>query len=228
MKKEAGVIVFPGTNCDRDAIYAFKHNGMKNITTLWYDESDLSKFKLLILPGGFSFGDFLRTGAICVHSSVFRSLDKFLQNGGYIIGICNGFQMLVEAHLLPGFLVRNTSNLFISKMVNVKVIRNDTAFTSEYKKGDIIKVPIAHTTGNYQPINAKNIEKQMIFQYTDENGKANKLSNPNGSYKNIAGIVSKNGRILGMMPHFERVSDDLLGDHGIPMLNSIKKNIMGV
>ena len=108
------------------------------------------------------------------------------------------------------------------------VTRNDTAFTSEYKKGDIIKIPIAHTTGNYQPINAKNIEKQVIFKYSDENGKSSKSSNPNGSYKNIAGIISKDGHILGMMPHFERVSDNLLGDHGIPMINSIKKNIMAV
>lgn len=228
MKNEAAVVVFPGTNCDRDTVYAFKHNGMKNITTLWYDQRDLSRFKLLIFPGGFSFGDYLRTGAISIHSPVFEALNKFLQNGGYIIGICNGFQMLVESHLLPGFLLKNTNNLFISKMVNVKIIRNDTPFTSEYKKGEVIKIPIAHTTGNYQPINAKGIEKQMVFQYTDEVGNANKTSNPNGSYKNIAGIISQDGHILGMMPHFERVSDDLLGPYGIPMINSIKKNIMAV
>lgn len=228
MKKQAGVVVFPGTNCDRDALYAFRRNGIKNITTLWYDESDLSKFKLLIFPGGFSFGDYLRTGAISIHSPVFSSLKKFLQNGGYVIGICNGFQMLVEAHLLPGFLLRNTSNLFISKMVNAKIMRNDTVFTSEYKIGDVIKIPIAHTTGNYQPINARDIEKQVVFKYSDEKGNINMASNPNGSYKNIAGIISNDGHILGMMPHFERVSDALLGDYGVPMIKSIKKNIMAV
>ena len=224
--KRIGIVVFPGTNCDRDVKYAFIHNGIKNVDYIWYKEKDISRYKIIILPGGFSFGDYLRTGGLAIHSPVFSQIKEYLRNDGYVIGICNGFQMLVESHLLPGFLLRNTSNLFISKMVYLKVLNNKTPFTSEYKKGEIIMMPIAHTTGNYQPINTENIDEDVIFQYVDEKGKPTKRANPNGSYKNIAGIISKDRHILGLMPHFERVCDEYLGLYGVPLIRSIKKNIL--
>ena len=214
-----GIVVFPGSNCDRDTMYAFRHNGVKEVEYVWYSERKLSKFGLIVLPGGFSFGDYLRTGAIAIHSEIFKELPNFVGSGGYVIGICNGFQMLVESKMLPGFLLRNKNQKFISRMVNIRIERNDTVFTSNYKIGKLVKMPIAHTTGNYQPINAKNIGDNIVFRYADNEG------NPNGSYDNIAGIIDNSGHILGLMPHFERVSDKYLGNYGVGVIRSLINNL---
>ncbi len=220
-----GIAVFPGSNCDRDAMYAFKHNGVDEIEYVWYSARKLSKFGLIILPGGFSFGDYLRTGAIAIHSEIFRELPNFVRSGGYVIGICNGFQMLAESKMLPGFLLRNKNQRFISKMVDIRIERNDTVFTSNYKIGEIIKMPIAHTTGNYQPIDAKDIGDNIVFRYVDNEGNLTKSGNPNGSYDNIAGIIDNSGHILGLMPHFERVSDEYLGNYGVGIIRSFIDNL---
>ncbi len=219
------IAVFPGTNCDRDALYALKHNGIKNTDYIWYRKSDLTGVRLLILPGGFSFGDYLRTGAIAIHSELFRAIPAFIRNGGYVVGICNGFQMLTEAKLLPGFLLKNTSKKFISRMVTLRVENNETPFTSCFRKGDLVEMPIAHTTGNYTPL-GETVGNNVVFRYCDKNGEVTVKSNPNGSFQNIAGIIDDTGHIMGLMPHFERVSDEFLGTGGIKVIRSIIKNIL--
>ena len=225
---KVGVVVFPGTNCDRDTIYAFKHNNIKDTAFVSHTETALSDFDLLILPGGFSFGDYLRTGGIAVHTPIFKSLPDFIGNGGYVIGICNGFQMLVETGILKGFLFRNTSGKFISRNIHLRVERTDTVFTARYEEGEVLTMPIAHTTGNFRPAGTGFDEKNVIFRYCNKQGEITKEANPNGSYKNIAGITNDSGRIMGLMPHFERVSDPYLGIDGIPLIESVRKGIGGL
>lgn len=203
-----GVIVFPGSNCDHDCFHVVKNVIKQPVEYIWHTEQNLSKFDCIIVPGGFSYGDYLRAGAIARFAKSMDALGEFAENKNkYVIGICNGFQILCEAGLLPGALQRNKNLRFICKFVELKVQNNKTKFTKKYKKGQILKIPIAHGEGNYtcdkQTLAGLKKNKQIIFTYHGEN--------PNGSMESIAGICSKKGNILGMMPHPERASEEVLG-----------------
>ncbi len=214
-KIKFGVVVFPGSNCDHDAYHAAKHVMNQEAEFLWHKEADLKNSDVIILPGGFSYGDYLRTGAIARFSPIMNEVIKFANNGGVVFGLCNGFQILCESGLLPGVLMRNTSLLFVCKHVNLRVENNESRFTSENSVGDILSIPIAHGDGNYfaEPDVIQSLEdnRQILFRYCDANGKVSDESNPNGSLNNIAGILNKNGNVMGMMPHPERACEQQLG-----------------
>jgi phosphoribosylformylglycinamidine synthase len=224
-----GIIVFPGSNCDHDAFYAASENASQQAQYIWHKETELPKdIDCVIIPGGFSYGDYLRCGAIARFSPIMKEVINFAENGGYVIGICNGFQILTESGLLPGTLLRNKSLHFICKDVNLKVTNNSTAFTSKIDK-EVIKIPVAHGEGNYfaekEIIEELENENRVVFRYTDESGNVDAKFNPNGSINNIAGIINKKGNVLGMMPHPERYSDSALGcDDGIKVFESIISN----
>jgi len=203
------IIVFPGSNCDHDAMHAVK-NVLRNADTefVWHKEENIGKnVDLVILPGGFAFGDYLRTGAIARFSPVMKDVIKFAKNGGTVIGICNGFQVLCESGLLPGVLIRNEGLKFRCKWVNLRVENTDTRFTNSLLPGETIKVPIAHGEGLYMadPEVIENLEsnKQVVFRYVTESGEITSEANPNGSINNIAGIINKDGNVVGLMPHPE-------------------------
>ena len=215
---KSSVIVFPGSNCDRDVAVALKKFQIKN-QMIWHDETNLPKTDLVVLPGGFSYGDYLRTGSIASKSKIISDVIKHAKKGGLILGICNGFQILIETGLLPGALLRNKKLRFLSKNVFLKVINTDNQFCFNYKNKDIIELPIAHNEGNYFANNEllKNLENNNLiaFKYCNKKGNIEKNSNPNGSSNNIAGILSTKKNILGMMPHPERLIDPLLsGEDG--------------
>lgn len=210
-----GVVVFPGSNCDHDAYHAAKHVMGQQAEFLWHKETDLKGSDVIILPGGFSYGDYLRTGAIARFSPIMNEVIRFAENGGIVIGICNGFQILCESGLLPGVLLRNRSLLFSSKHVNVRVEHAESKFTNASAAGDILSIPIAHGEGNYfadaETIKALEENGQVLFRYCDAFGEVSDDSNPNGSINNIAGIMNKNGNVMGMMPHPERACELPLG-----------------
>jgi len=210
-----GVIVFPGSNCDYDCYWVVKHILRKKVDLIWHKERNLSGYDCLILPGGFSYGDYLRTGAIARFSPVMNAVEAYARNGGLIIGICNGFQVLLEAGLLPGAMVSNKSLQFICKFIYIRVENDATPYTNLFHKGQILKIPIAHNEGNYyadeKTIQALNKNNQIVFRYCDEKGTVSKASNPNGAKESIAAICNKEGNILGIMPHPERASEQLLG-----------------
>ena len=215
---KSSVIVFPGSNCDRDVAVALKKFQIKN-QMIWHDETNLPKTDLVVLPGGFSYGDYLRTGSIASKSKIINDVIKHAKKGGLILGICNGFQILIETGLLPGALLRNKKLRFLSKNVFLKVINTDNQFCFNYKNRDIIELPIAHNEGNYFANDEllKNLENNNLiaFKYCNKKGNIEKNSNPNGSSNNIAGILSNKKNILGMMPHPERLIDPLLsGEDG--------------
>lgn len=214
-KIKFGVVVFPGSNCDHDAYHTTKHVFQHDAEFLWHKETDLKNSDVIILPGGFSYGDYLRTGAIARFSPIMNEVIKFANAGGVVIGICNGFQILCESGLLPGALLRNQSLLFSCKHVNLRVEQNTSRFTNESTIGDILSIPIAHGEGNYfaEPEVIKSLEDngQVLFRYCDEKGAITPESNPNGSIHNIAGIMNKNGNVMGMMPHPERACESQLG-----------------
>jgi len=215
---KSSVIVFPGSNCDRDVAVALKKFQIKN-QMIWHDETNLPKTDLVVLPGGFSYGDYLRTGSIASKSKIINDVIKHAKKGGLILGICNGFQILIETGLLPGVLLRNKKLRFLSKNVFLKVINTDNQFCFNYKNKDIIELPIAHNEGNYFANDEllKNLENNNLiaFKYCNKKGNIEKNSNPNGSSNNIAGILSTKKNILGMMPHPERLIDPLLsGEDG--------------
>ena len=217
----SSVIVFPGSNCDRDISVALKKFKIKN-QMVWHDEANLPKSDIVILPGGFSYGDYLRTGCIASKSKIILDVLKHAKKGGLILGICNGFQILTETGLLPGVLLRNQNLKFISK----NVYNN---FCSNYKNKNIIEVPIAHNEGNYfanyNEIKKLENDNLIAFKYCDKKGQINKNSNPNGSINNIAGIFNENKNILGMMPHPERAIDPLLlGEDGSILFESLFKS----
>lgn len=223
-----GVVVFPGSNCDHDAYHAVSKNLGSDTQFIWHKESSLpSDIDCIILPGGFSYGDYLRCGAIARFSPVMQEVVAFANKGGFVIGICNGFQILTEAALLPGTLQRNKNLHFICKDVFLKTMNNSVAFTSVISEGSILRIPIAHGEGNYfaDEDALKSIEdnEQVIFRYCSEEGIITEESNPNGSLNNIAGITNLKGNVLGMMPHPERYSDELLGcNDGIGIFKSIE------
>ena len=216
MSPKFGVVVFPGSNCDHDAYYAIKKILNQEAEFLWHKESDLKNCNVIILPGGFSYGDYLRTGSIARFSPIMNSVIDFANNGGIVIGICNGFQILLEAGLLPGVMLQNVSLKFICKDVYLKVENRNTIFTKEIPSEiNTLKIPIAHGEGNYFATEDQLKEilenNQIVFKYCDANGNIDEFNNPNGSLLNIAGIVNKNGNVLGMMPHPERCSEQILG-----------------
>lgn len=225
-----GVIQFPGSNCEQDCFYVVKHILKQNCSYIWHDSKSLKNIDCVIVPGGFSYGDYLRTGAIAAQSNISSKIKDFANNGGVVIGICNGFQILTELKLLPGVLLRNKSLNFICKDVNLKVANSDSIFTSEYYENEMLKIPIAHAEGNFYLNKSEIVEvkkfNQIIFQYTSSEGLLDKDSNPNGSILNIAGIRNKKGNVLGLMPHPERVSEKLLGGlDGKKIFQSIIKHL---
>ena len=225
---KSSVIVFPGSNCDRDIAVALEKFQIKN-QMVWHDETSLPKSDLVVLPGGFSYGDYLRTGCIASKSKIINAVIEHGKKGGLILGICNGFQILIETELLPGVLLRNKKLRFLSKNVFLKVTNIDNKFCSDFKKKIIIELIIAHNEGNYFANNKilQNLEdKNLIaFKYCDENGNINNRSNPNGSINNIAGILNEKKNILGMMPHPERLIDPILsGSDGSIMFESLVKS----
>ena len=226
---KSSVIVFPGSNCDRDIAVALEKFQIKN-QMVWHDEINLPKSDLVVLPGGFSYGDYLRTGAIASKSKIINDVIKHGKNGGLILGICNGFQILIEIGLLPGVLLRNKKLRFLSKNVFLKVINIKNNFCSEYIKKDIIQLPIAHNEGNYfannnliQKLEDNNL---IAFKYCNKQGLIEENSNPNGSSNNIAGILNKEKNILGMMPHPERMIDKYLsGEDGSIFFENLVGNL---
>ena len=220
-----GVVIFPGSNCDKDIICSIQNTTGKNVVELWHKNTDLKNCDVIFLPGGFSFGDYLRSGAIAKFSPIMSKIIDFANNGGYLIGICNGFQILTESGLLPGALLHNTNNKFICKNVYLKVKNNDALITNQYNE-KAIKIPIAHGEGRFfadkNTLNELEENNQIIFQYCDKNGIVDDDSNPNGSLLNIAGICNKNRNVFGMMPHPERAADPLLNNiDGINLFKSI-------
>ena len=211
------VIVFPGSNCDYDAYYVIRHQLKVNVDFVWHQDSDLSTYDCIIIPGGFSYGDYLRAGAIARFSNIMQSIKDEASKGKIIIGICNGFQILVESGLLPGALITNKSTRFISRDISLQVYNNNSLFTSYYKENEIINMPIAHKQGNYfanqSLVKRLQDNDQIAFKYTD---------NPNGSCFDIAGIFNEQKNILGMMPHPERASEEILGSkNGVKIFESI-------
>jgi len=210
-----GVIIFPGSNCDYDAYMVIKDVIKRDVEFLWHQETSLSGCDCVILPGGFSYGDYLRTGAIARFSSIMKKVMDFAQDGGLVVGICNGFQILLEVGLLPGAMLRNTSLRFICKFVHIEVENENTPFTNLCHKGQVLKIPIAHTDGNYF-ISEDGLKKlkqnqQIVFRYCDQYGKITPEANPNGSLYDVAGICNEKRNVLGMMPHPERASERILG-----------------
>lgn len=212
---KAGVLVFPGSNCDHDAYHVLKHTFDVNVRFVFHKERDIHDLDLVIVPGGFSYGDYLRSGAIARFSPVMEEVVAFAAKGGLVFGICNGFQILLECGLLPGGMLHNDSLRFICKDVFLKTVSNKTAYTSALNENAVLRIPIAHGEGNYYASDAEIQElfdgEQVVFQYCDESGNVTLESNPNGAKANIAGIVNKSGNVLGMMPHPERAADALLG-----------------
>ncbi|KUG03667.1 phosphoribosylformylglycinamidine synthase, glutamine amidotransferase subunit [hydrocarbon metagenome] len=210
-----GVVVFPGSNCDADCYHVIKDVIDQEVEYIWHKENTVAGFDALILPGGFSYGDYLRTGSIARFSPVMPAVIDFAARGGLVIGICNGFQILLEAGLLPGAMLRNHSLKFICKPIFLKVNRNDTPFTNRLKVDEVLKIPVAHGEGNYfcDSDTLQNLKDngQIIFTYCGENGQDSPEFNPNGSLANIAGICNLKGNVLGMMPHPERCSEQILG-----------------
>ena len=221
----SSVIVFPGSNCDRDISIALEKLQFKN-KMVWHKDSELPKSDLIIIPGGFSYGDYLRSGAIAAKSNIINEVVKAANKGCLILGVCNGFQILIETGLLKGALLRNKDLKFLSKDIYVKIIKNDNRFCNKYKNEQIIKLNIAHNEGNYftNPEHLKELEdKNLIaFKYCNEKGKINGDSNPNGSLNNIAGILNEDKNILGMMPHPERMIEESISNNdGINLFLSL-------
>ncbi len=209
------VIVFPGSNCDRDVKVAIEAVSGRPVQMVWHGDASVPASDLIVIPGGFSYGDYLRCGAMAAHSAVMRDVIAKAKGGTPVLGICNGFQILCESGLLPGVLLRNTSLRFICRDVWVRVERSDNLFTSRYLRGEVIRVPIAHAEGNYfadaATLQQLEDEGRILFRYCDASGAVTPGANPNGAMANIAGITDRRGRVLGMMPHPERLFEPALG-----------------
>ena len=224
------VIVFPGSNCDRDVAVSLKKFSNKSPLMIWHKETSLPDSDLIVLPGGFSYGEYLRCGSMAANSPIMKEVKKSAEKGSSILGICNGFQILTESGLLPGTLIRNQGLSFICKNTSLKVENDKSFFTHNYNKNEIVNIPIAHNEGNYfadenviKDIEDKNL---VAFRYCNKNGDINEETNPNGSLKNIAGIINEKGNVLGMMPHPERATDDITGlNDGEKFFTSIIESI---
>ena len=222
-----GVVIFPGSNCDMDMINLLETIMKQNVVKIWHKDTSLQEVDFVILPGGFSFGDYLRSGAIAKFSPIMEEVVKFANDGGYVMGICNGFQILTESGLLPGALLHNTSHKFICKNTYLKVATKNTIITNEFKRNQLM-IPIAHAEGRYfadqETLNLLIDNDQILFKYCDMDGNITEDSNPNGSIMNIAGICNKERNVFGMMPHPERASDEELNNqHGRFLFESILK-----
>lgn len=229
-KTRFGIIVFPGSNCDHDAHYVAGAVMGHDARLIWHKEGSLGDLDVVILPGGFSYGDYLRCGAIARFSPIMKDVVRFAKSGGIVLGICNGFQVLTEAGLLPGALLRNQSLKFVCQDVSLRVENNETLFTSATARGSLLTIPIAHGDGNYftDPDTLASLEAngQIVFRYCDREGRVTEEANPNGAMSNIAGIVNAEGNVLGMMPHPERASDIALGKtDGSKIFQSIVQSV---
>jgi len=227
-----GVVVFPGSNCDHDAYHAIGHVLHKPVEFIWHQSEDLRGADAIILPGGFSYGDYLRTGAIARFSPVMRSVERFARGGGLVLGICNGFQILLEAGLLPGAMRRNSGLRFVCKHVHIRVEQASSPFTCAGERGQILTIPIAHSDGNYfcDEKTLAEIERnqQVLFRYTTAGGKDDTAGNPNGSIANIAGICNRERNVAGLMPHPERAVEEVLdSEDGIVIFHSMMKALAG-
>lgn len=223
------IIQFPGSNCDRDCQHVIQAILKCPVDLVWHKATSLRGYDVVVLPGGFSYGDYLRCGAIAKQSPIMREVVTFAREGRVVIGICNGFQILTEAGLLPGVLMRNKALSFICRSVYLKIENRDTPFTRRYSQEAPIRLPIAHAEGNYfvDSETVKRLEEgsQIVLRYCNEKGEITQESNPNGSLGNIAGIINKSGNVLGLMPHPERVCDELLGGRdGLPLFESVLGN----
>lgn len=222
-----GVVIFPGSNCDMDMVYVLETIMQQEVVKLWHKDTDLEEVDFIILPGGFSFGDYLRSGAIAKFSPIMKEIIGFANSGGYVLGICNGFQILTESGLLPGALSHNTSHKFICKNIYLKAITKNTLVTNSYDE-NAIKLPIAHGEGKYfaddSVLQSLIKNDQILFKYCDASGNATDVANPNGSLMNIAGICNRDRNVFGMMPHPERAADkDLANQDGKALFDSIIK-----
>jgi len=227
-----GVVVFPGSNCDHDAFHAIGHVLQKPVEFIWHQSQDLHQCDAIILPGGFSYGDYLRTGAIARFSPVMKSVEKFVSSGGLVLGICNGFQILLEAGLLPGAMMRNSGLRFICKHVHIRVENTNSPFTCAAQPGQVLTIPIAHSDGNYTCDEAtlRELEKnqQILFRYTTASGKNDAAGNPNGSVANIAGICNHARNVAGLMPHPERAVEQVLDSNdGLVIFRSMIEALVG-
>ena len=214
-----GVVVFPGSNCDQDCVYVLKDVLRQPVVTLWHQETSVKGCDAVVLPGGFSYGDYLRTGAIAHLSPIMQAIKSFARDGGLVIGICNGFQILLESGLLPGAMLRNVGLRFRCKFVTLRVERTDTPFTHRFQVGQVVRMPIAHNEGRYIPClprsgagradatTLREIQEQVVFRYCDANGQLVEAANPNGSTDFIAGLTNRTGNVMGLMPHPERASE---------------------
>ncbi len=213
---KTGVVVFPGSNCDEDMVYVLRNILHKDVVKLWHKDQDLQGCDLIILPGGFSYGDYLRSGAIARFSPIMKEVISFAAKGGIVFGVCNGFQILCEAGLLPGALLHNVHHQFVCKNVFIRAENNDSIMTATIEKGRALKIPIAHGEGNFyadeETIKEMNDNGQILFRYCDEKGNLHPSANPNGTKDNIAGICNKTKNVFGMMPHPERSADQTLGN----------------
>jgi phosphoribosylformylglycinamidine synthase subunit PurQ / glutaminase len=229
-KPRAAVVVFPGSNCDHDTFYALRKIMNSDARFVWHKEEKLENTDIVVLPGGFSYGDYLRCGAIARFSPIMKDVVRFAGEGGVVLGICNGFQVLCEAGLLPGALLRNDHVRFVCKDVYIRVENADTRFTTTCHEGDILKIPVAHGDGNYL-IDEAGLEElkknhQIVFRYCNQQGELTDSANPNGSIENIAGVINREGNVLGMMPHPERAMERLLGkSDGKKILQSVLESI---
>ena len=210
-----GVLVFPGSNCDHDTYHAIADIAHQPVSFLWHDSEDLAGVDAVLVPGGFAYGDYLRTGAIARFSPVMQAVQRFAAGGGLVLGICNGFQILTEAGLLPGALMRNAGLKFICKPVHLRVETTDSPFTNQLTEGQVLQIPIAHMEGNYyctpDELHALEAEDRIVFRYSTPGGEVTAEANPNGSLGNIAGILNATRNVMGLMPHPERSSEQLLG-----------------
>jgi phosphoribosylformylglycinamidine synthase I len=225
-----GVVVFPGSNCDHDAWYALGEVLHQPVEFLWHQSEQVNGFGAILLPGGFSYGDYLRTGAIARFSPVMRAVEDFARGGGFVLGVCNGFQILCEAGLLPGVLQRNAGMRFVCRQVHVRVETRDTPFTAAAKPGQVLQMPIAHGDGNYfcDAATLTDLERnhQIVFRYTKPDGREDAAANPNGSLANIAGICNRERNVMGLMPHPERAVESALGSaDGLVILRSLIESL---
>jgi phosphoribosylformylglycinamidine synthase subunit PurQ / glutaminase len=226
-----GVVVFPGSNCDHDAYYALGKILHQPVEFVWHQSKEINGFGAILLPGGFSYGDYLRTGAIARFSPVMRAVEKFARSGGLVLGVCNGFQILCEAGLLPGVLQRNAGMRFVCRQVHVRVDTTDTPFTAAAKSGQVLQMPIAHGDGNYfcDPATLADLERhdQIVFRYTTTDGREDAAANPNGSLANIAGVCNPGRNVMGLMPHPERAVETALGSaDGLVIFRSLIESLM--
>lgn len=225
-----GVVVFPGSNCDQDIIYVLENIMGQHVVPLWHKDHDLQQVDFVVLPGGFSFGDYLRSGAIARFSPIMQEVIQFANKGGFVLGICNGFQILAEAGLVPGALLHNSNRKFICRNTYIKSATANSLLTSGLDSGKVLKIPIAHGEGNYfadtDALKRINDQDQVLFRYCDEGGNMTSEANPNGSIENIAGVCNSKRNVFGMMPHPERAADALLANQdGLGIFESILKVI---